>query len=203
MLKPHLITLTIAACINIALHHLFPPDHFDLLLSGPNYGRNAGTASSLSSGTMGAALEGSILGLKSIALSFAYDSKSNIEDIEVVKRAIVASTSLIIKLASLWPDMSSSPQLFNINVPLIDSGYEGIVVTEFHEGGYTSLFKQHQVVQGQFIFGPTFGILEPLEGTDMWAIMNRRISVTPMNARYAVHGVDFSNMQRQLDALIG
>lgn len=48
-----LLSCTPAACVNIALHNVYSVSDFDLLLSGPNLGRNAGTGSSLSSGTMG------------------------------------------------------------------------------------------------------------------------------------------------------
>lgn len=35
---------TPATCSNIALHNLFPPGSFDLVVSGPNLGRNTSTA---------------------------------------------------------------------------------------------------------------------------------------------------------------
>ncbi|KAK0534290.1 hypothetical protein OC834_001441 [Tilletia horrida] len=44
----------------------------DLVVSGPNFGRNTGTAFALSSGTLGAALSGSLAGVKSIAVSYGH-----------------------------------------------------------------------------------------------------------------------------------
>lgn len=45
---------------------------FDLVLSGPNFGRNTGLAFCLSSGTLGAALAGALSGVKSIAVSYGH-----------------------------------------------------------------------------------------------------------------------------------
>ncbi|CAD6889182.1 unnamed protein product [Tilletia controversa] len=44
----------------------------DLVISGPNFGRNTGTAFALSSGTLGAALAGALSGVKSIAVSYGH-----------------------------------------------------------------------------------------------------------------------------------
>ncbi|KAI9341565.1 survival protein sure-like phosphatase/nucleotidase [Zopfochytrium polystomum] len=43
-------------------------DPIDLVLSGPNFGRNSSAASSTSSGTVGAAIEAALLGKRAIAL---------------------------------------------------------------------------------------------------------------------------------------
>ncbi|KAK0550162.1 hypothetical protein OC846_003787 [Tilletia horrida] len=44
----------------------------DLVVSGPNFGRNTGSAFALSSGTLGAALSGALSGVKSIAVSYGH-----------------------------------------------------------------------------------------------------------------------------------
>jgi tubulin--tyrosine ligase len=48
------------------------PEPFDLVISGPNYGRNTGTAFALGSGTVGAALAASLSGTKAISLSYGH-----------------------------------------------------------------------------------------------------------------------------------
>jgi 5'/3'-nucleotidase SurE len=60
---------TPATCSNIALHNLYP-GQVDLVLSGPNYGRNTSSAFALSSGTVGAALTASMAGVPAIAVSY-------------------------------------------------------------------------------------------------------------------------------------
>lgn len=48
------------------------PEPFDLVISGPNFGRNTGTAFALGSGTIGAAMAGALSGTKSISLSYGH-----------------------------------------------------------------------------------------------------------------------------------
>lgn len=65
---------TPATCSNIALHNLFPGE-VDLVISGPNYGRNTSSAFALSSGTVGAAMSASMAGVPAIALSYGIFDK--------------------------------------------------------------------------------------------------------------------------------
>ncbi len=59
---------TPADCVELALWNLYP-DRADLVLSGINIGANAGLAFTLSSGTVGGAIEASLNGVPGIALS--------------------------------------------------------------------------------------------------------------------------------------
>lgn len=109
-----LIDGTPASCVQIGLHHVFkdrPP--IDLVVSGPNYGRNTTAVFALSSGTIGGALESAVSGTKSIALSYAFDSR--IHDPEIISAASRLSTQLIEKLFNEWPE---DVHLYSINVPL-------------------------------------------------------------------------------------
>jgi 5'-nucleotidase len=58
-------------CVLMAMHHILGDRKPDLLLSGVNRGQNAAEDVTYS-GTVAAAMEGTILGLPSIALSQAY-----------------------------------------------------------------------------------------------------------------------------------
>lgn len=86
---------TPSMCVQLGLFHhdlLFPDftdgtntpntnashSPIDLVLSGPNYGRNTTAAFALSSGTIGGAMEGAVCGIRAIALSFAFFTVSNI-----------------------------------------------------------------------------------------------------------------------------
>lgn len=124
-----LIDGTPASCAQVGLYHLFkdrPP--IDVLVSGPNYGRNTTALFGLSSGTIGAALEGSMSGKKSIALSFAFDKKIGDRIPEHIAGASELSTRLIEKLVNEWPE---DVHLYNINVPLEKGANpEKIVYTE-------------------------------------------------------------------------
>jgi tubulin---tyrosine ligase len=57
-----LTTGTPSTCANIGLYHVSEEDEFDLVISGPNYGRNSSAVFTLSSGTIGAAMEAALVG---------------------------------------------------------------------------------------------------------------------------------------------
>ena len=65
---------TPADCVNLAYGNLMS-DEPDLVVSGINLGYNITLPMILSSGTVGAALEGSLLGIPSIAVSMAITSE--------------------------------------------------------------------------------------------------------------------------------
>ena len=109
-----LINGTPASCVQIGLHHVFKDrGPIDLVVSGPNYGRNTTAVFALSSGTLGGAMEAAVNGRKSIALSYAFDSREH--DIEIVTEASKLSVRLIEKFAREWPD---DVHLYSINVPV-------------------------------------------------------------------------------------
>lgn len=108
-----LIDGTPASCVQIGLHHVFKDQTFDVVVSGPNYGRNTTAVFALSSGTLGGAMEGAMSGMKSIGLSYAFDSREH--DPEIIAAASKLSTKLIEKLVREWPE---DVHLYSINVPL-------------------------------------------------------------------------------------
>ena len=81
---------TPSTCSNIAIHNLYP-NKVDLVLSGPNYGRNTSSAFALSSGTVGAALTASMAGVPAIALSYGVFQRP-VEDRILAKANEIACT---------------------------------------------------------------------------------------------------------------
>jgi tubulin--tyrosine ligase len=113
--------------VQIGLYHEFKDrGPVDLVLSGPNFGRNTTAIFALSSGTIGGALEGAACGKKAIALSYAFDSREH--DAEILAAAVKLSTRLMEKLVAEWPE---DVHLYSINVP-VRKGVEDakIVYTE-------------------------------------------------------------------------
>jgi tubulin---tyrosine ligase len=109
-----LIDGTPASCTQLGLHHVFADrGPIDLVVSGPNYGRNTTAVFALSSGTLGGAMEGAVNGKKSIALSYAFDSRDH--DLEIITEASKLSVRLIEKFANDWPE---DVHVFSINVPV-------------------------------------------------------------------------------------
>ncbi|GAA5980614.1 hypothetical protein JCM10908_001708 [Rhodotorula pacifica] len=111
---------TPATCSSIALHNLFPAGSFDLVISGPNFGRNTSTAFALSSGTLGAALAASISGSRAIALSWGLMEGYKPPPAEFVDAAARLSCQVIEKLAEAgWGDGEEHVDVYSVNVPLM------------------------------------------------------------------------------------
>ncbi|GME96344.1 unnamed protein product [Ambrosiozyma monospora] len=69
-----LLDATPATCADIGLNHIVGNDKIDFVVSGPNVGRNTTALYSMSSGTIGGAMEAHHHGKKAFALSYSFDS---------------------------------------------------------------------------------------------------------------------------------
>lgn len=106
---------TPASCAQLGLYNLFPDrPPVDLLISGPNHGRNASTIYNLSSGTVGGALEAATCGTRGIAVSFGSKDEQRVETVHAAARLAVR---VIEHLAADWDD---GVELYNVNVPMRD-----------------------------------------------------------------------------------
>ncbi|KAI2407395.1 putative tubulin--tyrosine ligase pby1 [Ophidiomyces ophidiicola] len=109
-----LVDSTPASCAQIGLFH-YNQDRgpVDIVVSGPNYGRNTTAVFSLSSGTIGGAMEAAMCGVKAIALSYAFSSRHH--DPVIIAEACRLSIRLIEHLYKNWGE---DVDLYSINVPL-------------------------------------------------------------------------------------
>ncbi|KAI1091105.1 sure-like protein [Rostrohypoxylon terebratum] len=113
-----LVNGTPASCAQIGLHHFFrEKGPVDLVVSGPNYGRNTTAVFALSSGTLGGAMEAAMCRKKSIALSYAFFSRNH--DSVIIDAASRHSVNVIEKLYAQWPE-DRSVDLYSVNVPLVE-----------------------------------------------------------------------------------
>ncbi|RMX88941.1 hypothetical protein D0869_01263, partial [Hortaea werneckii] len=112
-----LVNSTPASCAQLGLSRFFFQERgeVDLVISGPNYGRNTTAVFALSSGTLGAALEASVCGYRAIALSFAFFDRRNLPDVvgESCQQALRVCSWLSENAA--WGD----GRLYTVNVPLL------------------------------------------------------------------------------------
>lgn len=107
---------TPASCVQIGLYHFFQDrGPVDLVLSGPNYGRNTTACFSLSSGTLGGALEAAVCKRKAVALSYAFNSR--IHDPVIIAAASRLSVKLVEYLFANW---DADTDLYTVNVPLVE-----------------------------------------------------------------------------------
>lgn len=109
-----------ATAVNLALYHLAPD--CDYVISGPNIGHNAGRGALLSSGTVGAAMEGAVAGRRSVALSFPFFNGWGGWSEAELEAAVAASVDLV---ARLWDQWAPGVDVYNVNVPLDHRGGAG------------------------------------------------------------------------------
>lgn len=131
---------TPASCANVGIHHLFKDKGpVDLVLSGPNFGRNSGALYIMSSGTIGAAMEAALCQVKAIGVSFGYDDHTH------VPSRIIEACKISAKLIKyLYENWDKEAQLYSINVPLCESLAEGstrILYTNILENTWGANFE--------------------------------------------------------------
>ncbi|CZT07943.1 related to pig tubulin-tyrosine ligase [Rhynchosporium agropyri] len=115
---------TPASCVQIGLYHFFQDrGPIDLVVSGPNYGRNSTAVFSLSSGTLGGALEAAVCKRRAIALSYAFFTRNH--DPEIIAGASKLSVKLIEYLYANW---SKEVDLYSVNVPLVEGVEENKIM---------------------------------------------------------------------------
>jgi len=152
-----------------------PPD---LILSGVNSGQNIADDITYS-GTVAGAIEGALLGIKSIALSQAYNFE---EGVRYVKWETVEHHAGNI-IRKLLEDDFPSKTLVNINFPnCAPDEVDGVSLT--NQGAFThGLFmeKRHDG-RGFPYYWLKFGRDVPSQraGTDIMCLRENRISVTPL-----------------------
>jgi 5'-nucleotidase len=166
-------------CVIMGARHLLNGRGPDLVLSGVNRGRNAGE-DVIYSGTIAGAMEGTILGIPSLALSQAYKSRSGRPPYwetalrfapDIIRRA----------LAEGIPD----DVLLNINFPDCAPGeVKGVAVTAQGRRRQERLhIDQRQDGRGNPYYWIAYvrqNAVKAEHGTDMAALEERRIAVTPL-----------------------
>ena len=151
----------------------------DLVLSGVNRGANMAEDVTYS-GTIAGALEGTQLGIPSIALSQAYSHAADV--FPHWETAIAHGPGLIRKLLEEpWPPLV----LMNINFPDRRSDeIEGIAVTTQGRRDQQNLgVEERRDTWGNSYYwlGYAMRRSNPEKGTDLWAVYNGWISVTPLS----------------------
>ena len=146
----------------------------DLVVSGINHGPNMGEDVSYS-GTVAAAIEGTMLGVPSLALSSLQRKISSVERIGRIARVIV-DTALRIGIPKNC--------LLNVNIPDPDvAPIKGIRITKLGSRAYDNLLKAERDDDDRVYY--TIGGDDPVwkqdDGTDIAAVRMGYVSVTPLH----------------------
>lgn len=176
--KRYAVSGTPTDCVIMAIRHIMVEHKPDLVLSGVNKGQNVAEDVTYS-GTIAAAMEGTILGVRSIALSQAYGPAGR-DAIHWTCAEHHAPGVIRRILEEGMPD----GVLFNLNFPDCAPGdVEGISVTVQGRRNQDLLrIDPRHDGRGIPYYWIAFarGKSEPANGTDLKALAHKRISVTPL-----------------------
>jgi 5'-nucleotidase len=165
-------------CVIMGIRELMREHRPDLVLSGVNRGQNVAEDVTYS-GTVAGAIEGTLLGVPSIALSQAYGAGGR--DALKWHCAEHHGPGVVRRILEAGIDKGI---LVNVNFPDCEPGaVEGLAVV--NQGQRTQeLLRLDERRDGRG--NPYYWIafekrrFTPSNGTDLWAIENRRIAITPL-----------------------
>lgn len=178
---------TPADCVQIGLYDVVDTRP-KMILSGINIGLNIGRARTLSSGTISAAIEGAIDGVRSLAVSLSIplsmrDKKTDFYHPSSYQYFENASqiTAKIIDII-LYKTLNGV-DLFSLNIPFHATVNTPLEVTTLFPTKYGRLFHK---TKNKFLHStPPIEFTNMDEGTDLKAIHEEKISLTPMNISLA------------------
>lgn len=166
-------------CVKLALHRLFSERHPNLIVSGINHGGNESICV-MYSGTMGAAMEGCVVGIPSIGFSLLdHDPAASFAHAVPFARDIVKQ---------ILDHPLPSGVLLNVNIPS-GSEIKGVRVCRQAAGKWEEEFHylEGDENQGKSLFQVTgvYVNLEPeAEDTDRYWLEKNYVSVVPQEVDY-------------------
>ena len=184
-------------CVIMAVRHIMKDHPPDLILSGINHGSNLAEDVTYS-GTVAAAMEGTLLGFRSIALSLTMGFDDG-ERRAIWDTPLAHAPALIAKLLDgTWLPGT----LININFPdVAPEDVSGIAVTTQGIRDQALLHidsRSDPWGTPYFWFGFERRRSTLVAGTDLSAIAERKISVTPLSADFTDKNA-LSSLRKQLD----
>ncbi|HWQ61340.1 MAG TPA: 5'/3'-nucleotidase SurE [Negativicutes bacterium] len=168
-------------CVKMAIEALLPVKP-DIVVSGINLGPNLGT-DVLYSGTVSAAIEGALHGVPSLAVSLAAWKNADFGPAARFARGLV----LTMAAKKLPPDT-----LLNVNVPPLPADkLAGVQVTRLGVIEYENTFERREDPRGRTYYWMGGSLVDAgnEEGTDVMAVKQGRISVTPIHFDLTNYGI--------------
>ena len=168
-------------CVHVALTGLLP-QRPDLVVSGINNGANMGD-DTLYSGTVAAAMEGYLFGIRAIAFSLVHKGWEHLDAAARLARAVV-------ERALREPPGAPAPWLLNVNIPnRADADRVPLVVTRLGRRHASEPVIVQQSPRGEPIYwiGPAGDAREAGAGTDFHATAEGKVSLTPLQVDLTDH----------------
>ncbi len=178
--KKYFVNGTPTDCIIVAVNKLLPKKP-DIIISGINNGANLGDDITYS-GTVAAAIEGTLLGIPSIAISLVTDYMNGDGLHKSASRLEIAAEYLKETAAKVLLNGLPDDTLLNINIPKTDT-IAGVKITKQGKRVYDNSIQTLKDPRGRecFWIGGGTPIWETGGNTDLEAVNNGYISVTPVH----------------------
>lgn len=166
-------------CVIMGVRHVLDGKQVDLVLSGVNRGRNVGE-DVIYSGTVAGAMEGALLGIPSVALSQSYKSRSGNPPFwdtalrfapDIVKQVLGTGMRKDLLVNVNFPDCAPADVKGISVVPLGRRRQERLHIDKRFDGRHNPYYWIAYSLQMK---------MEPAHGTDIAAIEDRTIAVTPL-----------------------
>jgi 5'/3'-nucleotidase len=171
---------TPADCVALGINQW---DRVDVVLSGINLGLNLGNAT-WHSGTLAAAKQAVLLGVRGIALSAPISDETS--DFSTIEPWVDRALEKVLE--------SKQPELVNVNFPAQPRGRKW---TAQAVDQYNGKIVPDEDPMGRQIFWFTVVPLEQLkEGTDLWAVDQGFVSLTPLRLDLT----DYQELERVTEA---
>ncbi|MDZ7702667.1 MAG: 5'/3'-nucleotidase SurE [Halobacteriales archaeon] len=176
---------TPADCVVAGLEAIGP--YPDLIVAGCNRGANLGAYVLGRSGTVSAAVEGAFFGLPSIAVSLCIPGDADFANTHpaVEDYAEAARATAYLAERAMDEGVFDEAEYLNVNAPMADDGPAPMAVTRpSHTYDMTATHEADGTITltDRIWEHMRAGDLEEPEGTDRHAVMNGRISVSPLTA---------------------
>ena len=180
--RSHVIDGTPTDCVLIAVNRLLP-ERPDFVLSGVNHGPNMGE-DVLYSGTVAAAMEGTILGIPSVAVSFSSRSHERLagyaDALERLLRGLLGRGGF------------PAETFFNVNLPDIPAEeVQGVRITTLGRRVYSDSLTRREDPAGReyFWIGGGVSSWSGRDDSDFRAVRAGCISVTPLHLDLTNYGL--------------
>ena len=176
---------TPADCVQIGLYDLVQ-SRPDFVVSGINVGENFGHGRILSSGTIGAAMEGAIDGVISIAASLCNTRGKGIDYFDPSSYTYFENAAKIVaKVINLLDGMTlpDGIDVISVNIPFDATENSDMEITVPYIEPYGKLFSRSE---NTFTHQGSPVKYENLkDGTDLKAIFEGKVAITPIDLRLA------------------
>lgn len=176
-----------ADCTNLGIHSIWP-EAPALVVSGINVGANAGTAYFLSSGTVGAAIEGVLAGIPAVAFSLqlapeAYNRWRRERSVDGMEDTWEAAAAISADIAGeiLRGGLPAGAPLLNVNMPPGVTPKAPRRFAPLARSTYGSFFAPEAGAEGHYSYKlQGLRLLEQDDASDLAVLERGEVALTPV-----------------------